>query len=109
MIDRDMLLLFLSNGLGGHCHMMAQDVSTHGDEAGQPASPQSKRVWMSVGIVLWCLAVIGMIALSFFVHVHRQPLPFELSFSRWLQASITVSWIGSGFRLLTAINDPVPD
>jgi undecaprenyl-diphosphatase len=61
------------------------------------------------GIILWLLAVAGMIALSFFVHAHPQPLPFELSISREIQASITAPWIGAFFRFLTLINDPLED
>src|SRR6266550_4326960 len=61
------------------------------------------------GLLLWLLSVIGMIELSLFVHAHRQPLPYELTISREVQASITQPWIGAIFRFLTLINDPVPD
>ncbi|HTK07950.1 MAG TPA: phosphatase PAP2 family protein [Ktedonobacteraceae bacterium] len=67
------------------------------------------RYWLVVGILLWLLAVAGMIALSLFVHALRQPLPFELNISREIQASMTVPWIGAMFRFLTWINDPLPD
>jgi membrane-associated phospholipid phosphatase len=60
-------------------------------------------------VVLWLLAVAGMIALSLFAHTHRQPLPFELTISKAVQASITAPWIAATFRFLTRINDPIPD
>ncbi len=69
----------------------------------------TKRPWLFIGGLLWCLAVAGMIALSWFAHVHRQPLAFELAFSRTLQATITAPWIGAFFRFLTTINNPLPD
>lgn len=62
-----------------------------------------------VGVILWSLAVVAMISLSWFAHIHRQPLAFELAFTRTLQATITAPWIGSAFRFLTAISDPLPD
>lgn len=70
---------------------------------------RKRRCWLAVGMVLWLLAVAGMVALSFFVHAHRQPLPFEISISKTIQASITAPWIGVVFRFLTFISNPVPD
>jgi len=61
------------------------------------------------GVLLWLLSVVGMIALSLFAHAHRQPLPYELTVSREVQASITEPWIGAIFRFLTWISDPLPD
>lgn len=61
------------------------------------------------GMLLWLLAVVGMVALSFFAYTHRQPLPFELRVSREIQASITAPWIGVIFHFLTWLNDPLPD
>ncbi len=62
-----------------------------------------------VAVVLWVVALMGLIALSLFAHSQRQPLPFELATSRMLQASIVIPWIEAVFRFLTAINDPLPD
>ncbi len=70
---------------------------------------QRRRNWELGGVLLWLLAVAGMIALSLFAHLHRHPLPYELMVSREIQASITTPWIGTTFRFLTLINDPVPD
>ena len=67
------------------------------------------RYWVAGGVLLWLLAVAGMVALSLFVHANRAPLPFELSTSRAIQASITEPWLGAIFRFLTFINDPIPD
>ena len=61
------------------------------------------------GAALWFLAVAGLIALSIFAHMHRQPLPYELATARKLQSSITTPWIGALFRFLTTINNPLPD
>ena len=71
-----------------------------------------QRRWPAVppaGALLWFLAVAGLIALSLFAHTHRQPLPYELTVTRKLQSSITTPWIGTLFRFLTAINNPLPD
>jgi membrane-associated phospholipid phosphatase len=68
-----------------------------------------KRGMILAGVLLWLLAIAGMIELSLFVHAHRQPLPYELTISRAVQASITAPWIGAVFRFLTWINDPIPD
>ena len=78
---------------------------------GKPRSEQShkSRYRAAGGVLMWLLAVAGMIALSFFAHAHRQPLPFELSISREIQTSITEPWIGAIFRFLTWMNDPLPD
>lgn len=70
---------------------------------------QKRRYWLAVGVFLWLLAVGGMVALSFFAHAHRQPLPFEIGISEAVQASITAPWIGVVFRFLTRISNPAPD
>jgi undecaprenyl-diphosphatase len=81
--------------------------SAHGEIVHQQS--RVKRFWIVVGICLWLLAVAGMIALSLFVHAHKQPLPFELTLSRDIQAWITEPWLGAFFRFLTRISDPWPD
>ncbi len=78
------------------------------DQSGERRS-RNERYWILLGIVLWLAAVVGMIALSLFIHGHRQPLPFELAASKDIQASITEPWIGAIFRFLSWINDPIPD
>ena len=65
--------------------------------------------WLLAGVLLWLLAVAGMIALSFFARAHHQPLPYELTLNREIQATITNPWIGAIFRFFTWINDPWPD
>jgi len=65
--------------------------------------------WVFGGVLLWLLAVVGMVWLSLFVHSHRQPLPIEISISKAVQASITQPWIGAFFRFLSWLNDPIPD
>jgi len=62
-----------------------------------------------IEIILWVVAVVAMVALSFFAHTHRQPLPFELAFSRDVQAIAFPAWVDSFFRFLTFISDPRPD
>ena len=62
-----------------------------------------------LGSVLWVLAVIAMVALAFFAHTHRQPVPFELAFSKNVQAIGFPAWITAVFRFLTRVNDPLPD
>lgn len=64
---------------------------------------------MLAGVLLWLLAVVGMVALSLFARAHHQPLPYELTISRDIQAAITVPWIGVVFRFFSWINDPWPD
>ena len=62
-----------------------------------------------IEIVIWVLAVAGMVALSFFAHTHRQPVPFELAFSKDVQAVPFPAWVGSFFRFLTFASDPRQD
>jgi undecaprenyl-diphosphatase len=62
-----------------------------------------------VEIVIWTLAVVAMVALSFFAHAHRQPEPFELAFSKGVQAIPFPAWVGSFFRFLTLASDPRQD
>ena len=62
-----------------------------------------------VGGVLWFLAVLVMVALAFFAHAHRQPVPFELAFSKDVQSIGFPAWVIATFRFLTFINDPRPD
>ncbi len=69
----------------------------------------ARQFWLVSGVCVWFLAVVGMVALSLLIHGHHQPFPFELSISRWIQASITLAWVGTFFRFLTWINDPIPD
>ena len=85
-----------------------QMTEVHGYE-GSKKNAQAQRWWQLIGVVLWCIAVVCMIELSWFAHIHRQPLAFELAFSRALQATITAPWIGMVFRFLTAMSDPLPD
>ncbi|HET8845731.1 MAG TPA: phosphatase PAP2 family protein [Ktedonobacteraceae bacterium] len=72
-------------------------------------SHRRNRFLLIGGVFFWLLAVAGMVALSFVVHAHRQPFPFELSISREIQASITTPWMGAIFRFLTWTTDPFPD
>ena len=78
---------------------------------GKPDSDRSPRhrYLVAVGVLLWLLAVAAMVALSLFAHTQRLPLPFELSISREVQASITQPWLEASFRFLSWINDPIPD
>lgn len=62
-----------------------------------------------LGGILWIIAVLAMIALAFFAHTHRQPMPFELAFSKDVQAIGFPAWVGTTFRFLTFLSDPRPD
>ena len=62
-----------------------------------------------LGSILWVLAIIALVALAFFAHTYRQPMPFELTFSKNVQAIAFPAWIIAVFRFLTFINDPRPD
>ncbi len=62
-----------------------------------------------VGGILWVLVVIAFVALAFFAHAHRQPTPFELSFSKSVQAIAFPDWIKATFRFLTLASDPISD
>jgi membrane-associated phospholipid phosphatase len=77
--------------------------------SGEEESRPLNRRLVAGGVVLWLLAVAGMIWLSLFVHAHPRPFPFELSISRTVQAGITLPWIGAAFRFLSWIDDPIPD
>ncbi len=84
---------------------------SHAKDVVENRQRSSRKKWSvpPAGALLWFLAVIGLIALSFFAHTHPQPLSYELTITRELQSSITTPWIGGLFRFLTAINDPRPD
>ncbi len=69
----------------------------------------NRRPGVVVGSILWLLAVIAFVALAFFVHAHRQPLPYELSFSKSVQAIGFPGWVAATFRFLTRVSDPGPD
>ncbi len=88
---------------------MAQISKTQDITKPDSASSYKKLTVPPVGALLWLLAVAGLIALSFFAHTLRQPLPYELATARELQSSITAPWIEVPFRFLTAINNPLPD
>ncbi len=62
-----------------------------------------------IGSILWLLAVVLMVLLSLFAHAHPQPVPFELTVSRDIQAIPFPSFIQAIMRWFTAINDPIPD
>jgi undecaprenyl-diphosphatase len=62
-----------------------------------------------LGSILWVLVILTFVGLAFFAHAHRQPTPFELSFSKDVQSIGFPIWITSTFRFLTFINDPRPD
>lgn len=77
--------------------------------AGEDEPLPLSRPLVASGVILWLLAVAGMTWLSLFVRAHHQPLPFEISISRAVQADITQPWIGAIFRFLSWIDDPIPD
>lgn len=62
-----------------------------------------------IGGILWLLAVALMITLSLFAHAHPQPIPFELTASRDVQALSFPPVVQAIMRWFTAINDPIPD
>lgn len=64
---------------------------------------------LAVKCMLWLLAIATMIALSFFAHTHRGPLPFELTTTRDLQGMPFPPAAQATMRWFTAINDPLPD
>jgi len=72
----------------------------------QTARRRKRRV---VGSILWVLAVLALVALAFFAHTHRQPMPFELGFSKDVQAIGFPAWVGATFRALTFLSDPRSD
>jgi membrane-associated phospholipid phosphatase len=90
----------------GSGHEVAYPINGEGPDSERS---HKHRYLVAGGVLLWLLAVAGMVALSFFVHSHRQPLPFELSISRDIQVWITEPWLGTAFRFLTFISDPIPD
>ncbi len=92
----------MSDGLGTRMVEMDEAKTSESDT-------RTKRLQLLIGGILWCVAVVCMIGLSWFAHIQRQPLAFELTLSRALQDMITAPWIGMLFRFLTAINDPLPD
>src|SRR2546430_849571 len=70
---------------------------------------QRRRQRVIAGSILWCLAIGVLVGLALFAHAHPKPEPFELTFSKEVQAVAFPSWVGATFRLLTFLSDPGPD
>jgi len=62
-----------------------------------------------IGAILWVLAIVLMVMLSLFAHSHFQPVPFELTTSKDVQAIPFPPVVQAIMRWFTAINDPIPD
>jgi membrane-associated phospholipid phosphatase len=61
------------------------------------------------GGILWVITIVVMVMLSLFAHSHFQPVPFELTTSKDIQALSVPPAIQAIMRWFTAINDPIPD
>ncbi len=80
-------------------------ISSTGDASHQ----KSHYARLISGGILWILAIIAMVMLSLFAHSHFQPVPFELTTSKDIQALSIPAAIQAIMRWFTAINDPIPD
>jgi len=61
-----------------------------------------------LGFTLWFLGLAVLIVAAWIVHGHPNPWPFELAFSRDVQALPMPGWLKTVFTLLGTINDPIP-
>ncbi|MBA2392110.1 MAG: phosphatase PAP2 family protein [Ktedonobacteraceae bacterium] len=81
-----------------------------GTSSAEDASQQkSHYIRLISGGILWVIAIVAMVMLSLFAHSHFQPVPFELTTSKDIQALSIPSAIQAIMRWFTAINDPIPD
>jgi membrane-associated phospholipid phosphatase len=70
---------------------------------------KSHYIRLIIGVVLWVIAIVLMLMLSLFAHSHVQPVPFELTISKDVQAIPFPPVLQAIMRWFTAINDPIPD
>ena len=70
---------------------------------------RSHYIRLIIGGILWVIAIVLMVMLSLFAHSHIQPVPFELTVSKDVQAIPIPPVIQAIMRWFTAINDPIPD
>ncbi len=85
------------------------DATRSGHDKAKAVSKPRRSTLPIIGGALWLLAVVLMVALSFFAHTHPHPVPFELAISRALQALPVPPVLQAIMRWFTSINDPIPD
>lgn len=66
---------------------------------------QSHRVRHSVGISLWCIGFIILMAASVIVHGHPGPWPFELTTSHYIQSLQLWAWIIACLTFVNVFNN----
>jgi len=78
-----------------------------------PGSP----VGRIIGIALWVIGLVMLVALAFIAHTHKAPWPFELNFTKAIQGSHPIpcpvplqphSWIQVGLFDISQLNNPTP-
>src|SRR5579859_1070974 len=58
--------------------------------------------------VIWVIGLLLLIASSFFFHIHHDPLPLELAFSRTIQGLHLWSWFLGFLMFVSLLNDIPP-
>lgn len=69
---------------------------------------QSHRVRRIVGIILWCIGFIILMAASVIVHGHPGPWPFELTTSHYIQSLQLGAWIVACLTFVNVFNNGLP-
>ena len=69
---------------------------------------QSHPVRRIIGIILWCLGFIILIAASVIVHGHPGPWPFELTTSHYIQSLQLGAWIVACLTFVNVFNNGLP-
>jgi membrane-associated phospholipid phosphatase len=80
--------------------------------ASAPVSTGEKRwghpVWRVIGIILWCIGFIILMAASVTVHGHPGPWPFELTTSHFIQNLHLWAWILACLTFVNVFNNGAP-
>lgn len=77
-------------------------------EIGKPGQKRHSRAHYVICFALWFLGLAVLTVAAWIVHGHPGPWPFELAFSRSVQAWPMPGWLKTVFTLLGTINDPIP-
>lgn len=69
---------------------------------------QGHPVWRVIGIILWCIGFIILMAASVIVHSHPGPWPFELTTSHYIQNLHLWAWIIACLTFVNVFNNGIP-
>lgn len=65
-------------------------------------------IWRVIGIILWCIGFIILMAASVIVHGHPGPWPFELTASHFIQSLHLWAWVAACLTFVNVFNNGAP-